>query len=583
MEGAMSNRKGSLLVSSMAIALFLFQSRPAFSETVGPVHKSEPRTQVHQYVCGEAARIWPGSGGLILRDDNQADWDAFFAAPHNEVWDYVGARTVYTDVQLLHDLDIEDGTVTYGGRNIAPIVDITWTPPDLDMDMPYSEFDGDYFSLHGITDDDGSGMSNGNYSVGSWPNVGDDIIEGAHEEDLFFVHSIFSVLYAMYGNPEFNPASDYLQDEFFNALDYDAAEAFYHHLWRRKSHDASDIDMMGISWSNAQSAWGELIVMPDIYSPHPSPIQVAEGYWKSAVDGYLGHNGMAQDTGLAYYFLGRVAHLLVDLCVPAHAHCDPHGPLWLDAYESRMGNIDWYSQYRHDEVPVFDSSGVVTGTAPWTYNAGDWPYKSFDYVRYQIPGTKWAPSEPDDQIAGNQWNAQSDLFRLFWCTAEIADNFDSNDANGEEDGGARRALGFSNYELREIAGELMPQAMISVAELYKLFQETVEAQGLTQIGLVSPANESVLSSTPTFVWTPDGGTNNAFAVDLSASPGFESYYSTYEQLHQPINDTSWTMPVSIWNMIPVGRDIYWRVRGADLDVMPLTIITSDEVWSFTRQ
>jgi hypothetical protein len=45
----------------------------------------------------------------------------------------------------------------------------------------------------------------------------------------------------------------------------------------------------------------------------------------------------------------------------------------------------------------------------------------------------------------------------------------------------------------------------------------------------------------------------------------------------------WTMPLSVWNKIPSGRRIYWRVRGADLDVTPLTIIASDEIWSFNKQ
>jgi hypothetical protein len=564
------------------MTLFLFQSRYAFAQTEGPLHKSEPKTQTHQYLCGEGARIWPGSGGSTLRDDNQADWDAFFAAPHNEVWDYVGARTEYTNVQPAHDSDIEDGTITYAGRKTATITDITWTPPDLDQDMPYSEFDENYFSLHGITDDDGSGLSNGNYSVGSWPNFGNDIIEGSHEEDLFFVHNIFGVLYAMYGNPEFNPASDYLQDEFFNYLDYDAAETFYHHLWRRIDHDASDIEMMGISWSNCQSSWAECSVMPDIFAPHPSPIQISEAYWKKAVDYYLGLNGVTQNTGRAYYYLGRVAHLLVDLSIPAHAHCDPHSPIWPDSYESKVGKADWYPQYKHDQIPVFDSNGVVTGSTPWSYNAGDWPYKSFAYVRNQIPGTNWAPSEPNSQIAESEWNAQSDLFHLFWCTAEITDNFDSEDANGEVDAGARRAAGFTDYELREMAGELMPQAMISVAELYKLFQETVENQELTQINPISPANESVLFSRPTFVWAADGGTNNVFAVDFSFSYPMISYFSTYENLGQLIAETSWTPSTSLWARVPSGSYVYWRVRGADLDVSPLSIVYGDPVYWFYK-
>jgi len=105
---------------------------------------------------------------------------------------------------------------------------------------------------------------------------------------------------------------------------------------------------------------------------------------------------------------------------------------------------------------------------------------------------------------------------------------------------------------------------------------------LTQINLQSPANASTLASAPTFTWTADGGTDNAFAVDVSVSPGFTTYYSTYENLHQLIGDRSWTMPDPIWNKVPSDKTLYWRVRGVDLADPPSNIVTSDEVWSFLK-
>jgi len=106
---------------------------------------------------------------------------------------------------------------------------------------------------------------------------------------------------------------------------------------------------------------------------------------------------------------------------------------------------------------------------------------------------------------------------------------------------------------------------------------------LFRINLEAPADLAVLSQPPTFSWTASGGTNNAFAVDVSASAGFTKYWSTYENLHQIITETSWAMSPAVWDMIPAGARLYWRVRGADLDVAPLDIITSDEVWSFTKE
>jgi hypothetical protein len=105
---------------------------------------------------------------------------------------------------------------------------------------------------------------------------------------------------------------------------------------------------------------------------------------------------------------------------------------------------------------------------------------------------------------------------------------------------------------------------------------------LTAIHLVSPASGSVITSPPTFQWSPTGGLNNAFAVDITLSPDGE-LYSTWENLHMPIYGTSWTMPRWIWRKIPSGKQVYWHVRGEDLDLDPRTVITSEEEWSFYKQ
>ena len=79
----------------------------------------------------------------------------------------------------------------------------------------------------------------------------------------------------------------------------------------------------------------------------------------------------------------------------------------------------------------------------------------------------------------------------------------------------------------------------------------------------------------TFSWMPDGGTNNRYIVDS----GFDGK----KKSNRVGEVTEWTLPTAAWNNIPSGARVNWRVRGVDLDQTPLTIITSDEVWSFTKQ
>jgi subtilisin-like proprotein convertase family protein len=95
---------------------------------------------------------------------------------------------------------------------------------------------------------------------------------------------------------------------------------------------------------------------------------------------------------------------------------------------------------------------------------------------------------------------------------------------------------------------------------------------LTQINCVSPTNESILSSPPTFTWSTYGGTNHAFIVDMAPSLRGPLYSSPV------VYEPTWSIPTNWWNFIPSGTFVYWRVRGAELNVTPLTIIASDEVW-----
>lgn len=102
----------------------------------------------------------------------------------------------------------------------------------------------------------------------------------------------------------------------------------------------------------------------------------------------------------------------------------------------------------------------------------------------------------------------------------------------------------------------------------------------TQISLFSPANGERLSVPPTFLWTVDGETRNGYSVEIKLP--HSRWYSTYGDLKLVIGKTSWTMPDSIWRKIPQGRSVSWRVRGADLDRHPLTILKSG-IQSFLKE
>ena len=110
---------------------------------------------------------------------------------------------------------------------------------------------------------------------------------------------------------------------------------------------------------------------------------------------------------------------------------------------------------------------------------------------------------------------------------------------------------------------------------------TATAVFVPWIALGYPLNEDAVYGPPTFRWTTQGGTNNVFSVELALSLG-GPYYSTYGNLGILIKGDDWVMPYSIWNRIPHGSYIYWRVAGVDLDAEEPAVAYSTEIRWFYK-
>jgi hypothetical protein len=166
----------------------------------------------------------------------------------------------------------------------------------------------------------------------------------------------------------------------------------------------------------------------------------AQTLWDTKVIPYY-ESGNKED---AYYWLGRVVHLLGDLGVPAHVHLDPH--------------IGWPD---HDTLEK--------------YLADDTDNSAGNYRQWTSSGTA---------------TSAYDLYSLFYDMAEITDNYDSNDASGEfsnhyegHNSACETQDGFwgcydvSYAEARIHANAIMPELYKHVGGLYKLFWEETSDVG----------------------------------------------------------------------------------------------------------
>ncbi len=415
-------------------------------------HKSEPNMPTHQYLVGEAYNLLPeGEFKRELKDyiGNKITYSFVGKYDNVTVTNYSGKYN--EDINLNDVLDAGEYLNGNGILDINIHESDGWIPGGIRPDVPFSHYNADKYSFSDINNTFGNGSDN--QTAGFFNAGGDDVIEGVMEEDLFARVNLDDHKDLFFnGNTDYNDLLDIL---------YSGAYIFQNHYWQRP-HDGT----------------GEYGLSPGDHSAY----DMAEAYWSHALYEYKKGN-----KDLAYYYLGRVAHFLTDITVPAHAHGDNHAHKWFggdDSYEDYMGTH--YSEYSFNTKP----SGISGYAATWSYNIGDIKYNDLSYVNIAIrsipefitSGSIWTGTE-------EEWNNKSKLYHLLWYAAEITDNFDSDGKDGEVTTGnlsyyndTELSNDISETNCKYIGDTLMPLAMKVTAELYKLFWEETHVTELVVNG-----------------------------------------------------------------------------------------------------
>jgi hypothetical protein len=220
---------------------------------------------------------------------------------------------------------------------------------------------------------------------------------------------------------------------------------YYHHFY---NPDNSDDDTNGL--------YG-----------YPGALYNAKIYWQRALDYYSD----TSTRGLAYWYLGRIAHLVGDITVPAHSHLDAHPAIINpDSYENHVTSHyeDWSS-----------SNAKALGDLP--------AYSTLDEIFYNL--AERSQYFPSDDVAGNTTNTEASWF-TGWP-----------DPAGWVISATDRYIKAENCE--KIGDYMMPLAMQYTAALYRLFWQTVHPGEVDFSG--SPRSAAV----PVNVTFLDLSTNNA--------------------------------------------------------------------------
>jgi len=176
-----------------------------------------------------------------------------------------------------------------------------------------------------------------------------------------------------------------------------------------------------------------------------SGYEAAQVLWQQAIDAYEGGQ-----KGLSYYYLGRVAHLVADMCTPAHVHLDRHAAVQGDGdyYELVTASQKRFMSWGIDgqragptgQIPVYsDLKGLFSTTIKYTQ----------EYPCWNLAGKLQVPGLDRDDIP-NTGRHRPDLV------------------------GPQSGWGMEDYWI--VADDLMPWAIEQTAALYRLFYSQVDRQ-----------------------------------------------------------------------------------------------------------
>lgn len=413
-----------------------------------PKHTSAPHQPTHQYLAGQALEL--------LKHDP--------ASPPEMLVELAASIGQPIVDWCFWKSESDRFNFTYGGKEShsqTGAKENRCRRADGGFAVPYADYTAAQWQ--GIFDNDAE-------TVGT---DGNDLIEGAQEEDHY----------------------DPLRDVYAGPLS--ACNFFLRHFWEPDSYDDGLFDE-------------GLVQVPGCPLPPAeatgSAVNKAEIYWTRAKTAYF-----LGDKELAYYYLGRVVHLLEDLSSTPHTHNDPHPDLLNDdEFEEYMGRKsgDWDDNPLTGEVDPahfgFDNNYLRWGWSHTTNaslrltpvdpeNLSEKVFQEWYGSRHQHRGQRQVCDAPgpcvfrrydDDWPAWAFGHAQanpararlelysrSSLFRIFYSLAEITDDFPSDSRDGDNPAFDRDNDGFDIREDRIVAyaNTIMPAAIEHIAGLYRLF------------------------------------------------------------------------------------------------------------------
>jgi len=451
--------------------------------------------------------------------------------------------------------------------DIKPHQRITLQAAEVWLDIPQE------ISVHLSGDNRPDRTCHANY------DVGDDVFVGSAEEDE--EKNPFSC--------PFNPDERLLQDigRFVRAercTINEGRNGFFEHFWNPDEPNVGGYNCdptdgvhynQGLIIDLSGFGFGIFAVQDPPLGHYDSAYRLAQDYWDDKVlCHYTGHSPDSGttcpvDRDQAYYWLGRVAHLLEDLTVPAHIHLLPHGKAL--RLPNPIAGVDLYEDFVKDKLVdriAKESQDVVKGHE----------YKFESLPNFPCDSSCWEQIQPD----------ATNLFKLFWYAAQKTQYFAARtsgaignplEAGGNDFyvklNGDPALFSPSLWEgeatpietptpladrkqrdavLQQMADALIPHALKAVAGLYRLFclEVGIEPNCVFDYTLSNSGNIPVtqgFSGSNTITTTLLQGITEEVTLFVSGLPSF----ATATLTNNPCDPTcSSTLTISTSALTPTG-------------------------------
>ncbi|PIQ08858.1 MAG: hypothetical protein COW71_09650, partial [Ignavibacteriales bacterium CG18_big_fil_WC_8_21_14_2_50_31_20] len=225
---------------------------------------------------------------------------------------------------------------------------------------------------------------------------------------------------------------------------------------------------------------------------------------------------------IVFEILGRMAHLVQDMSVPAHAHVDAHGIDPGDQYERWVSENDSYKYWNYENIGNERLYDVTNYTNPLHFIM----YTTQQIADHFGSSGPWDDGVGNDEIGGDIYPEEADYLSCIDLSSLGSPTYQS-------------VSGFSTAQLENIRNKTLPQAIIATAALFDWFAK--ETGLISEVTFKNSFNAGTLEFNQETIQSSASRLLASGAIHvLTALPQVHDDYDYVWNVNEPIAKSFWS-------------------------------------------